>query len=51
MRYVVHAAVAPILVTIGRGYGRHQMGTEAVDLLEMRHGRYDTWLEWMLIHG
>jgi hypothetical protein len=51
MPYAVDAALAPVLVVIGRGYGQHQFGTTAVDLLELRHGRYCTWLEWMLTHG
>ena len=48
----VHPSLAPILVMIGRGGRRFQhFGTDVVDLLELRHGRYDTWLEWKLLNG
>lgn len=50
----VHASIAPILVMIGRGGRRFQsFDTTVVDLLEWRHGRYDTWFEWKMttLHG
>ncbi len=48
----VHPSLAPILVMIGRGGRQFQwMDTTVVDLLELRHGRYDTWLEGKLLNG
>ena len=47
--YSIDLSLAPILVMIGLGGRRFQhIGTEAVDVLEQRLGRYLTWLERVL---